>query len=333
MFCSNCGAQLPPNGVCTQCGVPATNMTYNGHMQGRPVTPQQQFYNPNPMYVQYQGPQQGYGQPFVPQENVAIRGIKEPRLVAGIGATIKEGCGSMMMVILALLTTLATVFSFIEMFYMASSTYDSDEAVLSGMVVFSVRVIPFVIFAIGAWMITFQGFASYHKKLYNDNACMHTSGFSTVQAGAIVALIPTSCIAVFMVFISFMLLLVGVAAAGVDEVVFDSTMPMDAFGVTVFILLVTVMLILMIILSSSLISQMAKIKHAIRGRNYENISVLTSVLLFIMAIFQIITLVFAAVEEEVFATILAGVYAIWYAFAGCTFLYIRSKVNSFILRN
>lgn len=329
MFCSNCGAQLPPNGICSKCGVPATNMTFNGHMQGQPVTPQQQFYNPNPMYVQYQGSQQGYGQPYVPQINVAIGGIRDPKMVAGIGATIKESCGSMMMVLVALFATVAMIFSFIEMFYIAGSGIYSmtGEAFTNAIVVFATRCMPFLLFAIGAWMVTFNGYGTHHKRIYNDNSCMNTSGFSTIQAGAIVALIPTITISIMMIFMIFMVLIVGVAETfGIEH-----AMDEDIFVATITIILATLMLVVMIILSSSIISQMAKIKHAIRGRNYESISVLAPVLLFIMAAFQIVLLVFYAAEGEIFRTLLAGVYAIWYAFAGCAFLYIRSKVNTYIL--
>lgn len=327
MFCSNCGAQLPPNGICSQCGVPATNMTFNGNMQGRPVTPQQQFYNPNPMYVQYQGPQQGYGQPYVPQVNVAIKGIKDPKMVAGIGATIKDSCGSVMMVIVSLFATIAMVFSFVELFYTVRySGYGvGDIAIPKAAVVFFVRCVPFVLFSIGAWMVTFQGYGAYYKKLYNDGACMHTSGFSTIQAGAIVGLIPASLIAIFTAFLSFMVFIVG--AFDTDYYTSENYI----LDVMVVVMLTTIVLVVMIILLSSIINQMAKIKHAIRGRNYESISVLSSVLLFVMAAIQIVLLVFFAMEKEVLAILIEGAYAVWYALAGCAFLYIRSKVNNYIL--
>ena len=114
MYCSNCGAQLPENGVCAHCGVPATNMTFTGHLQGKPVVPQQSFYNPNPMYVQYQGSNQGFGQSYGIQQNVAIKGEKDPKIVAGVGAIIKDSSASMMMLMVALLTTAAMIFSYIE---------------------------------------------------------------------------------------------------------------------------------------------------------------------------------------------------------------------------
>ncbi len=329
MFCSNCGTPLPPNGVCTNCGVPATNMMFDGRMQGQPVVPQQAFYNPNPMYVQYQGPQQGYGQPYVRQENVAIRGIKDPKLVAGIGATIKNSCGSMMMVMAALLTTIVMIFSYIEVFYIsASSSYDEDVTIMSAMFVFFVMSIPFTLLTIGMWMITFQGFGTYNSKMYNDNRCMNTSGFSTVQASAIVALVPVACITVLFALTTCMMLFVGT----VSMLGFDAASAEDVVIVTVAMVLLLTLLILMIIIYSSIISQMAKIKHAVRGRNYERISLLLPVLLFILTTFQIIGIVFSAVESDIFTLIASGIYAIWYAFMGCTILYLRSRVDNYILR-
>ncbi len=327
MFCSNCGAQLPPNGVCSRCGVPAANMTFNGRMQGQPVTPQQSFYNQNPMYVQYQGPQQGYGQPYMIQENVAIRGIKDPRMVAGIGATIKDGCGSMMMVIVSLLTTLAMIFSYIQTFYLPSSNwyYDDDMSVAITLMLICVRCIPFTLFTIGAWMVTFQGYANFNKKIYNTNSCMHTSGFTTVQTGAILSLIPTAIITFIYGFIVFMAFFAGMSIA------FGVRYNEDYITTVLFVfIIILAVLILMIVLDASIISQMAKIKHAINGRNYESISMLLPVLLFIMAALQIISLVSSAIEGEIFTILISAVFAIWYSFVGCTVLYIRSRVNNYI---
>lgn len=329
MFCSNCGAELPPNGICIKCGVPAQNMTFTGNMQGRPVVPQQEFYNPNPMYVQYQGPQQGYGygQPYVQQENVAIGGIKDPKLVAGIGAVIKDSCGSMMTVIAALLTTVAMIFSFLEIYYVADSyvSADADMSIMASLMLIVVRCIPFIMFTIGLWMITFHGYGTYRGNYYNNRACMETSGFSTVQAGAIIALVATACFGVLVVMMLFMVSIVGVGmsfgATKADE---------DVLYIIFGGLIITVALIVMIIMQSSVISQMSKIKHAIRGRNYESISMLLPVLLFVMAVVQVINLIFSAINGEVIALLISGVYALCYAFIGCTLLYIRGRVNSYI---
>jgi hypothetical protein len=328
MFCSNCGAQLMPNGVCPRCGVPATNMTFNGYTQGQPVTPQQPFYNPNPMYVQYQGPQQGYGQqPYYRQENVAIRGIKDPRVVAGIGSIIKDSCGSMLMVMVSLLTTLAMIFSYIQLFYIPSESLytDIDDITVAVLVIIFMQCIPFTLFTIGAWIVTFHGFVNYQKKLYNSNACMHTSGFSTIQAGAICALIPTVIITLIVGMTAFVILFMG--AMVVVGVRYDEGY---IILVIITVLLLVVFFILMIVLESSLISQMAKIKHAINGRNYESISLLLPILLFIMAVFYIFSIISTAVAGEIFMTITSSVFAIWYIFTACTLLYTRTRINNYI---
>ncbi len=328
MFCSNCGAQLPPNGVCAQCGVKATNMTFDGYTQGQPVVPQQSFYNPNTMYVQYQAPQQAYGQPYIPQQNVAIGGIKDPSLVAGIGATIKNGCGSMMMVFASLFVTLAMIFSFIQMIYATSSAgYGvEDEAIFVSMILFFLYSVPLILFTIGMWVVTFQGFGTYRKKFFNDKACMGTSGFSTIQSGGIVALVAIVPIGLFLIFGLFVVMIFGVGAGtgfGADTTEFT----LDVF---LLMMILTVIFVLMIIMYSSIISQMSKIKHAIRGRNYESISVLLPVLLFIMALVHCISLVYSAIYEDVLGIITSAVYLLSFSFVGCTLLYLRSKVNGYI---
>ena len=327
MFCSNCGAPLMPNGVCSRCGVPATNMTFNGYTQGQPVAPQQSFYNPNPMYVQYQGPQQGYGQqPYYPQPNVAIKGIKDPGIVAGIGGIIKEKCGSMMMVIVSLLTTLAMIFSFIQLFYIPSGNLygDIENITVAKLVIIFMQCIPFTLFTIGVWMVTFHGFGNYQKRLYNSNACMHTSGFSTIQAGAICALIPTAIITLIVGMFAFIILFMGTLAAfGIEH---DEGY---IIGIIIGVFLIMTYFILMIVLESSVISQMAKMKHAINGRNYESISLLLPILLFIMAVFYILTIVSTAVVGEIFMTIISSVFAIWYIFTACMLLNLRGKINNY----
>lgn len=330
MFCSNCGAPLPENGICTKCGVKATNMTFTGNVQGQPVAPQQQFYNPNPMYVQYQGSNFGYGQPFVPQENVAIKGIKDPKMVSGIAATIKDSCGSMVMVLAALFLTVAMIFSFIEVIYSASSaTYRTEDVVaLSNVIAIFARCIPFTIFTIGAWMVVFQGYGTYDRRMYNDYSCMSTSGFSTIQAGGIVMLVPTIAFSLFMLFIMFMTMIAGAVSVFGDE----TGLGEDVGFAFLCLFIAVLMLIFVIILASSLISQMSKIKHAIRGRNYESISVLLPVFLFIMAAVQIISLVYSAWEADIVWTLISGVYALCYSVVACAFLYVRSRANSFIMQ-
>lgn len=328
MFCSNCGAPLPPNGICMNCGVPAPNMMFDGNLQGQPVVPQQPYYNPNPMYVQYQGPQQGYGQPYIQQENVAIKGIKDPKLLAYIGMIIKDSCGSMMMVFAALLTTVAMIFSYIDVFYICGqSSYDEDVAVLSAVTILFAMAIPFTLFTIGMWLTVFQGFGTYRKCSYNDKACMYTSGFSTIQAGAIVALVPTACVGALFIFVAFMTMIAGVAVTfGTNNVHAE-----DVAIVSLAMIIILGIVTLLIVCYSSIISQMSKIKHAIRGRNYESISLLLPVFLFIFAVFQVICLIFMAIDGEIFRTIISGIYAIWYTFTGCMLLYTRSRVNSYIL--
>ena len=329
MYCSNCGAPLPENGICTNCGVPAQNMTFTGNMQGRPAVPQQPFYNPNPMYVQYQGSNMGCGQPYVQQENVAIRGIKDPNLVARIGGAIKESCGSMMMVMVALLVTVAMIFSFVDVIYtLSNATYFSqDNAMIYSLISLMMRCIPFVFFTIGAWMIVFQGYGTYNGKMYGSNACMSTSGFSTIQAGGILLVVEAGVFALLCLFLIFMAMIAGTAASFEN----DSVLGNDAAEVLVGSIFIAIALTLMIIMSSSLISQMSKIKHAIRGRNYENISVLLPVLLFIMASLQIVSLVYSAYEGEIFDTLICGIFALSYAVAACGLLYVRSKANSCIM--
>lgn len=330
MYCSNCGAPLPENGICTNCGVPAQNMTFTGHFQGNPVAPQQQFNNPNPMYVQYQGSNQGIGQPYMQQENAAIRGIKDPKLVANIGAIIKDCSGSMMMVMVALLTTIAMIFSYIELIYSAQNAayilHDTVEIVNVAWVF--VKCIPFTIFAVGAWLIVFHGYGAYERKLYNDRACMNTAGFSTVQAGGIVMLVPTIIFAVFMAFMLVMMLFAG-AISTFDET--DSIAKRDIMYTALLAIIVILGLVVMIIMAAALISQMSKIKHAIRGRNYESISLLLPVLLFIMAGLQLISLMYSAFTADLFATLITGIYALWYAMVACCLLYFRSRIKDYIM--
>lgn len=328
MYCSNCGAPLPENGICTNCGVPAQNMTYTGNFQGKPVMPQQQFYNPNPMYVQYQGSSMGVGQNYVQQENVAIKGIKDPRIVAGIGTVIKDCSGSMLMVMVALLTTVAMIFSYMEIVYITgNASYDMMDTVeVTNAIGVFMRCIPLTVFAIGAWMIVFNGHGTYAKKFYNDRACMSTAGYSTIQAGGIVLLIPTILFSVVMMFILFMIMLIGAAS------VFGTVdgLGADTMIVILYDIVAVVATVIVIIIASSLISQISKIKHAIRGRNYESISLLLPVLLFIMAALQMVSLVYSASEKEVFGVLLSGVYALWYAMIACSFLYLRSRINEFV---
>ncbi|MBQ8730163.1 MAG: hypothetical protein IJY81_03120 [Lachnospiraceae bacterium] len=327
MYCSNCGAQLPENGVCAHCGVPATNMTFTGHLQGKPVVPQQSFYNPNPMYVQYQGSNQGLGQSYGIQQNVAIKGEKDPKIVAGVGAIIKDSSASMMMLMVALLTTAAMIFSYIELFNYAGVEYYMDGYLASANVLsVFVKCIPFTLFAIGAWMIVFYGHGTYDSRLYNDRACMNTAGFSTVQAGGIFMLVVT---VIDLYFALFLLLTSMIVAMGVSVGVDEANVALFVF---LYITIVTALIVTTIIVAATIISQMSKIKHAIRGRNYESISLILPVVLFIMASLHVILLVQSAWYKDVFGTLSSGVYALWYALVACAFLYIRNRANSYILQ-
>ena len=136
-----------------------------------------------------------------------------------------------------------------------------------------------------------------------------------------------SVIALF--FALFLILTSMIVAMGVSVGVDEAN---EALFVFLYITIVTALIVTTIIVAATIISQMSKIKHAIRGRNYESISLILPVVLFIMASLHVILLVQSAWYKDVFGTLSSGVYALWYALVACAFLYIRNRANSYILQ-
>ena len=335
MFCSNCGSQMSDNGICPNCGSKATNTLFTGNMQGQPVIPQQQFYNPNPMYVQYVGPTYGVGNPNMTQQmNVAIRGIKDQRILGGIGNIIKNCSGSMMMVMVALITTVVAIFSYINMVYIGANGMfgDLEASGLGAAYSFFFNCIPYTLFAIGGWCIVFSGYGTYTKKAMNDNACMGTAGFSCIQAGAIASVVVTGFVTLYTIVIFFMLLIGGVGFMGLSDGEFYKY-DMSEYFIMVFAMIILMIVeIFSILTSASAINQMSNLKHGIIGRNYEKMSIFLPVMLYLTSILNIIVFVIFAVQGFWFEALVPVINAIWGIMAGSILLSTRTRIDSYVSR-